>query len=109
MIKANLWRDDILNVIGVEVVGHACTDEFGKDIVCAAASILTYTLIENLLAIRQAEELPAMNLESGNTHIHIAFNSKDKFEEAAKALDTIGRGYRLLEQQYPNAVSVNFG
>ena len=36
------------NIVGFEIIGHADFDEYGKDIVCSAVSILAYTCVNTL-------------------------------------------------------------
>lgn len=63
--------------------GHAGFAEKGKDIVCAAASILAYTLICGGARYRELPE--------GGMHI----------TGEAAALALIAGGYRLLSENYP--------
>lgn len=47
MIKVNLiYIEDIIK--GFKITGHADYDEHGKDIVCAAVSMLAYTTVNSL-------------------------------------------------------------
>lgn len=47
MIKVNLiYTEDIIK--GFKITGHADYDEYGKDIVCAAVSMLAYTTVNSL-------------------------------------------------------------
>lgn len=71
---------------GLSLRGHAMWAEKGKDIVCAAASILAYTLKESGA---QSRELPG-----GEMYI----------TGDAAALALIAGGYRLLAENYPQNI-----
>ena len=50
MIKVSITKkDNIINKIAM--TGHACHDEYGKDIVCAAASSIVITSVNAILKI----------------------------------------------------------
>ena len=76
MIHVNFKISSELDcIIGFKVLGHAFYDESGKDIVCAACSILTINTInslENLLKIeyklKQDEEKGRMIFDLKNNH-----------------------------------------
>lgn len=70
----------------LRVSGHAMWAEKGKDIVCAAASILAYTL---KAGGAQSRELPG-----GGMYI----------TGDAAALELIAGGYRLLAENYPQNI-----
>lgn len=73
------------------MTGHAGYDEPGKDIVCSAASILVYTLIENI----GPDKLSGW-VKEGNVVIRCRC-SQDSQERMV--LKVIGRGLKLLAQQ----------
>lgn len=61
--------------------GHAGFAEYGKDIVCSAASILAFT----------AARFGSMRTDKNNTII----------ESTESALDVVMEGFLLLEENYP--------
>lgn len=71
--------------------GHAGYDEPGKDIVCSAASILVYTLIENIGADRLSGWV-----EEGDVMLRCRC-SEDSQERMA--LKVISRGLKLLAEK----------
>lgn len=99
MIKICFYKDQ--NKITVD--GHALYGEKGKDIVCAAVSILTYTLAENLNGISTANAV----FEEGHSAI-VCGKSCCAVKNAAQidtAFDVICKGYKLLMENYPEHVS----
>ena len=92
----------------LEVSGHAGQAEMGKDIVCSAVSILTYTLaatIEGMELDKQADHVE-VKLESGDAVIQAHCRDSKAFDSMTQALHVIGTGYRLIEQNYPEYVQV---
>lgn len=82
--------------------GHAGAGKWGQDIVCAAASILTYTaaaMAQQLYREGQLSQRPQTRLVSGDARIRF-----ENCEPARKMLDVIATGYGLLAVRYPNHV-----
>ena len=83
----------------IKINGHAGYSDHGKDIVCAGASALFFTLGERLLDLDKAIEVKG---ESGNATI-IAKTDKGKILES---VETILTGYRMLAEEYGDYVSI---
>ena len=77
----------------VTLEGHANSDAFGKDLVCAAVSALTLTLAANVENLDGAE----VSLEPGKARITGS-------PEAAPVFDCICKGYELLAGKFPEYV-----
>lgn len=90
----------------VTIEGHAHSGEPGHDLVCASASILTYTLadrVAHLAASRQARE-PILELSEGKAEV--SCNPNHKFRTAVTLIfDTVCAGYELLAAKYPRNIS----
>lgn len=90
----------------VTIEGHAYSGEPGHDLVCASASILTYTLADrviHLAASKQARE-PVTKLEVGKAEI--SCNPSHRFKAAATLIfDSICAGFELLAAQHPQNIS----
>ena len=74
----------------IEILGHAGFGEPGKDIVCAALSVLMYTLVD-------AE--PETEIVCGSGWARLTGR-----KEASGSFGLIARGYRLMAQNYPEYV-----
>ena len=84
----------------IVVEGHAGHSAKGTDIVCAAASILFYTLAEALE--RRGIEVEADDVENK----FIRANPCREFTfDADVVFETVCTGYKLLAEQYPENVS----
>jgi uncharacterized protein YsxB (DUF464 family) len=89
------------NKLSLRVEGHAGYAEAGQDIVCAAASILAYTLAS---IIEKCDINATINLEIGDMTIESDYNDplmKDIIEDS---FNFALAGYALLEHNYPQYV-----
>jgi len=73
MITIKLYKKDD-KYYGFESVGHAGFEEKGKDIVCAAVSALTYTLVNSIIKIGSIE--PIVEVEEGQLSCYLPMNEE---------------------------------
>ncbi len=89
----------------VDITGHADYAPAGSDLVCAAASILAFDLID--IARRAEREGKTKSLyvsaDKGSVTIDADFRKRDAAEFDA-ALKTVENGFLLLESKYPEHV-----
>lgn len=89
----------------VTVMGHAHSDEYGKDLVCAAASILVHTLQAN------AEHLDAMGAGKAVVEVREGYAKVSCVPNlnyatyCRDAFAAVAVGFELLAKQYPQYVS----
>ena len=90
----------------LSISGHAGADDVGKDIVCASASILAYTLAQAILVMDSSGKLrktPKTKIESGEGMI-VAKPKAEAFMEALHYFCMTYIGYVLLHENYPQYV-----
>lgn len=92
--------------ISLNMKGHAGYAEAGSDIVCAAASMLAYTMAARLREITQGDGLN-ISLSPGDAHIS-ADASWQIISDCRAVIDTISAGFTLLAGQYPGHVSIEY-
>lgn len=101
MIKATYYRSKHR----LTVEGHANSGEAGHDLVCASASILTYTLASFVSNLTDAGQVKAkaIKLEEGDARVSCKTNVK---HNAAVTLvfDSICGGFELLSKNYPEYI-----
>lgn len=91
----------------VTVRGHAHSDEPGKDLVCAAASILAYTLAGNAESLAQDTKgwhTPRITLEEGNASIQARPLTRMKYVTTV-IFDSICSGFDILQSKYPQYIT----
>ena len=96
MIKVNLiYNKDILK--GFEITGHADYDEHGKDIVCAAVSMLAYTTVNSL-------DNYDYELEFSDDEKTMKLLVKKPSHDSEVILNTFSAGILTLTQSYSDFV-----
>ena len=99
MIKVKITKDqDIYKK--VVITGHAKYDDYGKDIVCSAASSIVTTTINGILSLNK-DSLSYENSEKG---LFITINSSD--ETTQTLVDNMINLLKELEENYPTNVNV---
>ena len=107
MITASFKSNAELFEVSLNVKGHAGQAEYGKDIVCSAASILAYTFAQVIESLgHRLEGEPTINLEDGNTTIACRCANYRTYVKALHALNYTEVGYSLLAQSYPQYVEI---
>ena len=91
----------------VTVKGHAQSGEVGHDLVCAAASILVYTLAGNVALLcenKKRVRRPHVDIKEGDTCI--SCSPVHGFENVVTLIfDSICSGFDVLQQRYPANIS----
>lgn len=85
----------------VRLIGHADGGEPGRDLICAAASVLAHTLAS--LVYELDGEDADIRLRSGDALI--ACKGDGRTEQITAVFDTVCRGFSLLGEQFPECVS----
>lgn len=85
----------------VKISGHADYAPPGQDIVCAAVSVLSQTLIESLE--RLTEDTITYNIKPGMVDI----NYRNLSERGKLLLDSFFVGVRMIAAEYPDNVKLS--
>lgn len=96
-------KDDMYKL---SVSGHAGYDEKGKDIVCAAVSILFYTLCETLSNMDEAlKDVTEIHFDDGEGEITV--RAKEEYiGNVSLIFFTIMNGFSLLQEEYSDFVKI---
>lgn len=65
MIDVTFFKDSSDQFVGFEFLGHAEADEIGKDIVCAAISVLVVNAVNSIEAFTEDDFICDADEESG--------------------------------------------
>jgi len=88
------------------VTGHAQSNEYGKDLICASASILALTLGANVghMADSGCVVDPIVKLEEGNAEI--SCKAKARYRESVRqTFMSVCVGFEILATKWPNYIS----
>jgi len=112
MIQARFEKSEDGKTLILTVKGHAGQADVGQDIVCAAASILAYTVAQVVKTMHDEGKLkkkPNIRLESGDAVITCKA-TKQYYAEALHTYSVAQVGYALLQHNYPDYMQlVKFG
>lgn len=104
MIQVKFCRED--NRFSFSCTGHAGYGKKGQDIVCASATILAYTLAQNIQD-REKDGIfvskPILTLKPGKATIQVLAKEENK-ETVRVIFSVIGKGFACLAANYPNCV-----
>lgn len=88
------------------VTGHANSAAKGEDLVCAAASILTLTLAENVKNMDSARIVrnPFINIEDGSAEI--SCNASGGYKNVVmQTFQSVVVGFEILADKFPENIS----
>ena len=107
MIKITIYQNDKSEYVGFRTKGHAGYDEYGKDIVCASASVLVINTINSIEAFTEDQISVRADEESGEIYFRLQ-NSPSK--EAALLLSAMVLGLQNMadEKEYRNYIDLRF-
>lgn len=109
MVIAKFEMDESKRAASLHVKGHAGMAAVGSDTVCAAASILAYTLAQNIMIADSRGLLkykPKVKLNEGDAIITVRARDDETYAELLSIYLVIQTGYQLLAHNYPQYVAV---
>ena len=102
MIQAIYYRQ--YNRLTIE--GHAHSDEPGKDLVCAGASTLAYTLAANVASMADNGQVRQPIIKNNEGDTEISCNPRHNLKNTVTLVfDSICIGFELLAHDYPEYIS----
>lgn len=109
MIKVSIRNNGNTRYVRLKVKGHSGQADIGQDIVCASASILTYTvaqIVKDMEAQDSFTMKPVIKLDSGDATITCKCKTDIAYFEVLNALNVAQVGYALLAHNYPQYVEI---
>ena len=107
MITVKFTMDEQRKMASLHVNGHAGQNKVGQDIVCSAASILAFTLAQNIKTAESRGLLrykPTIKLKNGNGIITCRAKDDETYAELLSIYLVIQTGYQVLAHNYPQYV-----
>ena len=109
MININIFRDNNGSVVGYRIEGHANYDEHGRDILCAAISVLSQTTLIALNKVCGIDEKDlCFSVDNDRGYLDVSLSKNLEKESRYKAdivLDTMIVGIEDLSAQYPEYIN----
>ena len=107
MLDIKFLADDASRSVHIRLSGHAGYAEKGRDIVCAAASILAYAAsgcAESLYADGLLREPPICSIEAGDTIISVVAHDDSGYHAVRQALMAVEIGFFYVAASAPDRV-----
>lgn len=105
MITIRLTRNTKGDILKYKIIGHANTDDHGKDIVCAAISVLAQTSILGIHKVLEVE--PEWTAKDGKLHCTVPDGIDDNRKREINAiLETMVLGFENIQNQYPESIRI---
>lgn len=109
MVVAKFTMDEERKMVSLHVKGHAGQNALGQDIICASASILAYTVGQNVKMAESRGMLkypPKIKLKDGDAIITCRAKDDECYSELLHTYLVVQTGYVLLAHNYPQYVAV---
>lgn len=110
MTNVKIFRNKNGDILKYKVSGHADFDDYGKDILCAAISVLTQTTILALNKVCKINENDikfCIDEKTGYLEVAISENLKQNIRNSANiVLETMVVGLEDLATQYPKHINL---
>ena len=90
----------------VTITGHAHSDEYGKDLVCAGVSALALTLGANVSNMASKDYVTACTIRLDPGDAEISCNPRTRYKASVKqVLRSVCVGFEILASKYPEYIS----
>ena len=99
MIKVKIEKENS-SYKKISILGHAMYDDYGKDIVCSAASSIATTSINGILTLNEG----SLSYQVTKEGVIISNIATD--ETTQKLLENMVNLLKQLEEQYPTNIEV---
>lgn len=102
MIEVIYWREHNR----VTITGHARSDEYGKDLVCAAVSALALTLAANVRYLAAKDHVTACTVRLDPGDAEISCCPRTRYSRSVRqVMMSVCVGFEVLAEQYPGYIS----
>ncbi|MBQ2981679.1 MAG: ribosomal-processing cysteine protease Prp [Lachnospiraceae bacterium] len=98
MINVTIFRDSSDEYRGVSLVGHAGYAEYGQDIICAAASILSTNLVNSIEKL--TKDKISYNVDEDTGFLSMSFCGKQISNESKLLVDSFILGIDSIRESY---------
>ena len=103
MIKVNFKRS-LGKLVSFQVSGHAFFDEFNRDIVCSAVSVLTYAIINGITDVVKVNA--DFEVRDGFSTLSLKKQSLEDIEKCQVLMETMLLEIKSLEIEYGKYITL---
>lgn len=106
MICVTVKRDASKHIAGYEINGHAGFDELGKDIVCAAVSVLAQAVLMGLVEEAGIYVNYSVDEDKGSMYCDLPSLGAEDRKKADLLLNTMYNSLKSIQGSYPENISI---
>ena len=103
MIKVN-FEKSLGKLVSFQVSGHAGFDEYNRDIVCSAVSVLTYAIINGITEVVKISA--DYEVRDGFSTLSLNKQSLEDIEKCQVLMETMLLGIKSMEIQYGKYITL---
>jgi len=108
MINANIYRSNKGLITSFTLSGHAEFDEYGKDIVCAGASAVTFGAVNAVLSLTNIEPQIDQGGDGGFLQVKLPSNlDQSTSDKVQLLLEGMVVSLQTIEREYGQYISVS--
>ena len=107
MINVTIYKNRNNDIVGFETEGHAGYDDSGKDIICAAVSMLVINTVNSIEAFTDTDIEVKSNNDNDNARISAKVTGHQS-GEAAVLLKSLELGLTQVAKGNPKYISITF-
>ncbi|MEJ8752037.1 ribosomal-processing cysteine protease Prp [Lagierella sp. ICN-221743] len=108
MIEGKIIKNEANDIISISVMGHADSDEYGEDIICAAVSIYLTNTINTLTEIVEVEDFIEYEIGEGHFLLNVYYEDLDleKKRETTLILESLKLALTSVEDSYGEYIKI---
>lgn len=107
MIRVNIKKEKGF-ITGFEVSGHAEYNEYGKDIVCSAVTILTFNTIDTFTDILDMSDKIKINILNNEISLNLLNNEFKTYEKYQLIMRKYELGIQSIVKSYGDYIELNY-
>ncbi len=100
MINVKYDRENLI----LKMKGHAESNPGGPDVICACATMLMYTLAQNVKFLEDAGVAKDVHIITEEGHAVVSCSPVEEKETLLCVFDTITTGFLMLHGNYPENI-----
>ena len=94
-------------LVSFQVSGHAGYDEYNRDIVCSAVSVLTIAIINGITEVLKINA--SYQVEEGYSKVTLEKESLEDIEKCQVLMETMLLGIKSMEIHYGKYITLKIG
>lgn len=107
MIRVNIKKEKKF-ITGFNVSGHAEYDEYGKDIVCSAVTILTFNTIDTFTDILNMSDKLKINISDNEISLNLLNHECKTYEKYQLIMQKYELGIQSIVESYGDYIELNY-